>query len=148
MVKKVIIDTSVLIAGILGNHTSRTLLNLIFKGKVKILLSHDIFDEYIAASHYSKIIKRVDTSLLDYVLDTIFKKAEILDVEMEVNLCRDPKDNKFFSLTIQGNAEAIITWDPDILSLRNENKLFTHKHKKIYILTPPEFLEMISFFVS
>ncbi|MEQ9715947.1 MAG: putative toxin-antitoxin system toxin component, PIN family [Candidatus Asgardarchaeum sp.] len=148
MVKKIIVDTSVLIAGILGNSTSRILLNLIFKGKVKILLSHDIFDEYIAASHYSKIVKRVDTGLLDYILDAIFKKAEILDVNIEVNLCRDPKDNKFFSLAIYGDAEAIVTWDSDILSLRNENKIFTYKHKKIYILTPPEFLGMISFSVS
>lgn len=143
MVKKVVVDTSVLIAGILGSHTSRVLLDLIFNEKVKILLSHDIFDEYITASHYPKIVKNVNNNLLDYVLDAIFKKAEILDHEFKVELCRDPKDNKFFSLAIVGNVDAIITWDLDILSLRNQKKFFMYKHKKIYIFTPPEFLETI-----
>jgi putative PIN family toxin of toxin-antitoxin system len=46
--------------------------------------------------------------------------------------CRDAKDDKFLALAVNGNADAIITGDADLLTL--------HPFLSIPILTPKEFL--------
>jgi predicted nucleic acid-binding protein len=47
--------------------------------------------------------------------------------------CRDPKDNKFLALAIDGQADAIIRGDDDLHVL--------HPFRGIPILTPREFVE-------
>jgi putative PIN family toxin of toxin-antitoxin system len=49
--------------------------------------------------------------------------------------CRDPKDNKFLELAIDGNADYIITGDPDLLIL--------HPYRGISIVTPAQFLSIL-----
>jgi predicted nucleic acid-binding protein len=50
--------------------------------------------------------------------------------------CRDPKDNKFLELAIDGNADYIITGDPDLLIL--------HSYRGISIVTPSQFLSILT----
>jgi len=47
--------------------------------------------------------------------------------------CRDPDDNKFLALALDGHAECIVTGDPHLLEL--------HPWRGIPILTPRAFLE-------
>ena len=62
-------------------------------------------------------------------------KAEIINITEKIDICREPKDNKFLELAISGNATHIITGDKDLLEF--------HPFRGIPILTPKQFLEFI-----
>lgn len=63
------------------------------------------FDKYLSLEKRVKFISK------------LIKKAEIIKITETVNICRDPKDNKFLDLAISGNATHIITGDKDLLEL-------------------------------
>ena len=142
MVKKIVLDTSVVIAGILGNRTSQEILLEILKDKLIILISPEVLNEYRAASHYPKILSWASIYFLEYIIGALQKKGKFINPEISTNLCRDKKDNMFFDLAIAGKAFAIITWDKDILSLRDDQNSVVYMNKTIYILTPTEFISI------
>lgn len=45
------------------------------------------------------------------------KRSFLTDVFVAVNVCRDPKDDKFLELALSGDASFIITGDKDLLIL-------------------------------
>lgn len=58
--------------------------------------------------------------------------TELVVVNDVVNDCRDPKDNKFLELAINGKATHIVSGDKDLLAL--------HLFRGVLILTPQTFL--------
>ena len=46
--------------------------------------------------------------------------------------CRDPKDNKFLELAVNGRTHAIVTGDKDLLAL--------HPFRDVSIITPAQYL--------
>ena len=58
--------------------------------------------------------------------------AEYVDVKSEVNDCRDPKDNAFLALAIDGEADLLITGDQDLLIL--------HPYQNIPIVRPADYI--------
>ena len=58
--------------------------------------------------------------------------AEKVHVIRSIQACRDPKDNKFLELAIDGLAACIITGDHDLLTL--------HPFYAIEIITPQDYL--------
>ena len=65
-------------------------------------------------------------------LATLVRASELVEVTAVVNVCRDPKDNKFLELAVSGTATHIISGDDDLLSL--------HPFRGVAILTPQEFV--------
>ena len=57
--EKIVLDTSVLIAGLLGSHVAKDILISILRGEVLLVVSDEIFEEYLRAIHYDKIVDRV-----------------------------------------------------------------------------------------
>jgi uncharacterized protein len=51
----------------------------------------------------------------------------------EIRECRDPKDDKFLELAIDGRASEIVTGDADLLAM--------HPFRGIAVLTPATFLQ-------
>ena len=43
--------------------------------------------------------------------------AELVDVDMKIVACRDPKDDKFLELAVNGHADVIVSGDVDLLVL-------------------------------
>jgi uncharacterized protein len=61
------------------------------------------------------------------------KNAEFVEIQEAIVACRDPKDDQYLSLAINGRAECIVTGDEDLLVL--------HPFREIPILTARMFLE-------
>ena len=59
--------------------------------------------------------------------------AEFVSIVQIVRECRDPKDNKFLEVALNGRADLIITGDADLLAL--------HRWREIAILTPSQYLQ-------
>jgi len=66
-----------------------------------------------------------------FLLD-LSQTVEFIEVTVQINECRDPKDNKYLELAVSGQAECIVTGDNDLLVL--------NPFRDIGILTAQEFL--------
>ena len=58
--------------------------------------------------------------------------AELISILCPIRTCRDPHDDKFLEVAINGYADLIVTGDADLLVL--------HPFHKISILTPNDYL--------
>jgi len=47
----------------------------------------------------------------------------LIEIEQNIMACRDPKDNKFLEVAVNGRATAIITGDQDLLVLHPFNSI-------------------------
>jgi uncharacterized protein len=63
----------------------------------------------------------------------VFLRSEIVSVTSVVEVCRDPKDNLFLSLAIDGRANIVLTGDADLLSL--------HPFRNVEIISPANYLK-------
>jgi len=138
--KKIVLDTSIFVAGIIGHGASKTILNAIIDCSIAPILCQKILEEYIRVIHYPKIMKKISPSDVYPIIDIIHKKAEYITYEGKIRVCRDPKDDKFVELSAKTSAP-LITLDNDILDLRDEEKLLKVDAKQIKILRPEEFLQ-------
>ena len=64
-------------------------------------------------------------------IQRIFSKAELVAITERIAVCRDPTDDKFLELAVNGRADLIVTGDLDMLVL--------HPFRDIPIITPRAF---------
>jgi putative PIN family toxin of toxin-antitoxin system len=83
-----------------------------------------------------KFDRFVSRELRGEFVSALREKAELIVPTHTVIVCRDPKDDAFLSLAVSAEADAIITGDPDLLTL--------HPFEDIPILTPRQFLERVA----
>lgn len=81
------------------------------------------FDRYTALEARWQFVDAIATETVNVTVSTI------------ITACRDPKDNQFLALAVDGQADAIITGDQDLLAL--------HHFQGISIMTPAEFLRHV-----
>jgi putative PIN family toxin of toxin-antitoxin system len=62
--------------------------------------------------------------------------VRIISVTRKISACRDPKDDKFLDVAINGEADLILTGDQDLLDL--------HPFHGVEIMNPPDFLRRVS----
>ena len=127
-----VIDTNVLVSSILIEKSPadqafkkiRSLGNLLFSEstlqELQEILQRPKFNKYVSSQIRSQFIMQLKL------------EAETILIVEKINLCRDPKDNKFLEVAVNGNADFIITGDKDLLVL---NSL-----QNIEIITVNEFL--------
>jgi putative PIN family toxin of toxin-antitoxin system len=63
-------------------------------------------------------------------------ESEAVEIVQIIKECRDPKDDKFLEVAINGNATHMITGDKDLLAL--------HPFRGVDIITATQFLEIFS----
>lgn len=131
---RVVIDTNVFISLVLFGGEADKIRVAWKKDKIIFLISREILEEYIKVLSYPKFkltgeeIKSVlEEELLPFVT-TVQVKSKIALIE------KDPDDDKFLSLAVDGRAEYIVSGDKYLLGVRN--------YRGIKIVTIREFLEV------
>ena len=114
---RLVLDTNVLVSAILSPASiSAKILNWGEDNGV-ILYSTATLTEVLSVlgrSKFSKYIDHDDIDGLSIRIKTVWLFVEILN---QVQLCRDPKDDKFIDLALNGKASHLITGDSDLLVL-------------------------------
>jgi len=114
---RLVLDTNVLVSAILSpGSISAKVLNWGEDNGV-ILYSDATLTEVLSVlgrSKFSKYIDHEDIDGLSIRVKTVWLFVEILN---QVQLCRDPKDDKFIDLALNGDASHLITGDNDLLVL-------------------------------
>lgn len=129
---RVILDTNVLISYALKPSAgmSRVVHTAFDHGR--LLISQDTFDEL--RSVIERFVKRgfVTVQEASEFLGSIVEAAEWVKILETVQACRDPKDDKFLELAVNGQATFLVTGDQDLLVL--------HPFKETLILSPKDFV--------
>lgn len=87
------------------------------------VLSRKKFDAYVSIEERQEFLR-----LFARIVETI-------EITRRIEACRDPKDDKFLELAVNGEADMIITGDQDLLVL--------NPFEKIPIIRPKEFLKQL-----
>jgi putative PIN family toxin of toxin-antitoxin system len=132
MLERIVVDTNALISRLLlprsvpGNavrkavDTSQLLISDATLAELADVLARRKFATYVSIQDRQEFIR-----LLGRV-------AEMVPITHAIRACRDPKDDKFLELAVNGGAGVIITGDKDLLAL--------NPFRKIAIVTPAQYL--------
>ena len=82
-----------------------------------ILLSSSFFTELQEVLSRPKFDRYITLERRKELLENLVETAEFINVNEQINECRDPKDNKYLELAVSGKAECIITGDEDLMVL-------------------------------
>lgn len=91
------------------------------------MFSQELLDEFLEVARRPKFRRFFSTSDIEEILETIEEYAEFVKVQTKIEVCRDTKDNFLLSLSVDGNADILLTGDKDLLDLNNfgETKIIT-----------------------
>jgi len=98
----------------------------------EIIVSPDTFTELSEVLGRKKFDRYVTSDDRDRFLGMMLSEATVIEIKVTVQACRDPKDDKFLELAVNGNAACVVTGDQDLLAL--------HPFQGIPILSPAQFL--------
>jgi uncharacterized protein len=88
-------------------------------GELKEVLFRSKFDRYVSREERALFLAQIGVA------------AEFVSIIQLVRECRDPKDDKFLEVALNGRADVIITGDADLLAL--------HPWRGIAVLSPAEY---------
>lgn len=129
---RLVLDTNVWISRLLlpGSVAARAADRALILGRV--LVSEATLDELaevLARSKFDPYVSRADRREFIHQLAGI---VEIVPILRRIQACRDPKDDCFLELAVNGQATHIISGDKDLLSL--------DPFMQVRILAPADFL--------
>ena len=128
-----VFDTNVIVSALLikasvarrsldkARETGKILLSLDVIGELRNVLSRPDFDRYIDE----------EDRIAFFTL--LVREADLIEITERITECRDPKDDKFLELAVNGQADMIVSGDRDLQVL--------HPFRDIPILAPRQFLE-------
>lgn len=131
-VSRIVIDTNLWISFLITKNYTR-LDEIIFTKKCILVFSQELLEEFIAVAKRPKFRRFFSASDIEEILETIQEYAEFVSVTSKTEVCKDPKDNFLLSLSLDGNADILLTGDNDLLILK--------KFRKTKILTISDFLD-------
>lgn len=117
---RAILDTNVVLAGLLWHGPPHALLQHVRAGTISLITSPALLAELaevIGRSKFDSILKRTDTSR-ERTLAEVRRLAEVIaPPPLSQPVCRDPDDDEVLALAIAAKVELIVSGDKDLLSL-------------------------------
>lgn len=137
-IKRVVIDTNVVISGLLFAGIPGQIVSLWKSGAIQALVSAEILQEYLKVLSYPRFnLSEQEISYLIY--HEILPYFEVVEIRGKTTkstvITEDPSDDKFIYCALAGNAEVIISGDRHLLELGS--------FKQIKIENPTHFLNHI-----
>ena len=118
---RIIIDTNLWISFLLSDTFSK--IDSVLKNNTAVLIfSKELLEEFLEVVQRPKFVRYFSSEKINELLDSIELYAEFVDVNSEVELCRDSKDNFLLALAKDGKATHLITGDKDLLVLDKAGK--------------------------
>jgi uncharacterized protein len=129
---RIIIDTNLWISFLITKDFTK-LDEIIFSRHGILVFSQELLDEFLEVARRPKFRRFFSVSDIEEILETIEEYADFVKVQTQIKVCRDPKDNFLLSLSVDGNADFLLTGDKDLLDLT--------KFGETTILTISDFLQ-------
>ena len=118
---RVVIDTNVLIAGLLWHGSPHALLTQVRSGALGLVSSPALLVELadvLSRTKFDAVLTRTSTSR-ERLLAEVRQLTQVLDPPpLAQPVCRDPDDDKVLALALAARVELIVSGDRDLLVLQ------------------------------
>jgi uncharacterized protein len=130
--ERVVVDTNVFVSRLLrfdsvpgraaekAIHTDALLVSQATMSELADVLAQAKFDRYVTIEQRLQFIR------------LIAQTAKFVPIIHPIRECRDPKDDKFLEVALNGRADVIITGDVDLLAM--------HPWREVAIVTPANYI--------
>jgi uncharacterized protein len=130
--QRLVLDANVIVSSVLSAQgKARQAFDLAISTGI-VLMSDDTFAELSEVLLRSKFDRYSNRAKRETFLDELLGLVEFVEITVQIDECRDPKDNKYLELAIGGKADSIVTGDEDLLVL--------HPFRQIPIISIQTFL--------
>ena len=113
-----VLDTNVLVSMALPGSRLLPLVEAWQRGRCRLLISQEIFEEYLRVLAYPKF--RLSFEDIRRILESEIRPyAESVHVKSRIDVVHsDPSDNKFLACAVDGKADWLVTGDAHLLRIR------------------------------
>jgi uncharacterized protein len=130
--ERVVLDTNILVSGFLFPASAPgQALDFVLE-KYRLLMSMEVAAELMGVMRREKFNRYLSPQLREEVVADAIRDSTFVTTTTVITECRDPDDNKFLELAIDGQAMAIVTGDADLLDL--------NPFRGLPVLSPHQFL--------
>ena len=131
--ERLVLDTNVVLSGLLfpASTPSQALLKA---QKAAVLASDATLLELVEVTRRSRFDRYVEPIIRQRLLAEYMRICEKIQIYGSIRACRNPRDDKFLELAVDGRADAIVTGDADLPEL--------HPFRGIAILKPSDYLNL------
>ena len=130
--RRVVLDTNVFLSGLLSRTSTPARAVERAVREAQILASQQTLRELAEKLLSPKFDRYVARERRMALLDRLAPNLERVEIVQQVRACRDPKDDPFLEVAVNGCADLIVTGDGDLLAL--------HPFRGIDIVTPANYL--------
>ena len=133
--RRVVFDTNVLISAYLWPGIPRTALDAVRSGRILLVSAQPAIEEFVRVLGYRKF--GFSPEEIAPLVDDLMSLAMIVHPRHTVDVVtRDPTDNLFLEIALQGKCSVWVSGDRHLLNLR--------RYRRIRILTPATFIRSFS----
>ena len=134
---RITVDTNVLVSATFWYGASYRIIELVEKGKVELVLSEAIIQEFSAVLEYEEIKKKIVNKrlLMLRAVEKLVLMSKIVVPAIKIAVVKeDPDDDKVLECAVAGNVDYLVSKDNHLLKII--------KYGKIKIVSPEEFLNL------
>lgn len=128
---RIVLDTNIVISAVFFGGYPRRIIEAVADKKFTACATMEIIDEY--EEIVQEMITRKQGSFSHAILSPLIKALNIVEIKSNVEICRDPDDDKFINCALDSKAVYIVSGDKDLLVLE--------KYGDIEIVTAKEFCD-------
>ena len=131
---KIVLDTSTLVSAFFWKGNEAELLRKIEHGKARLYLTRQIlkeFEEVIQRPKFSKVVLLSGLNSSQIMQKLLSMSYLVIALKLNIDVCRDKKDNKFLECAVRAKADYIVSGDEDLLSLKEYNDIPIVKTSKM-----------------
>jgi len=136
---RIVIDTNVLLSGLLWHGAPHTLFNQARVGTVDLMMSQVLMGELaevIARQKFAGILQRTSRTPERILLELRTFAELVIAPPLPQPVCRDPDDDAVLACALAAQVELIVSGDADLLVLE--------QFEGIRIVTPAQAVKMIA----
>lgn len=135
-VRKVVLDTNVLVSALLFKGEMSKIVDLWRKKKIIPVISKETFKEFKTVLAYPKF-SLTEEETVAIIEENILPFFEVVEITSNINgICRDPNDDKFLSCAVSAGADYIVSGDKDLWDLG--------RYKSVRIISVADLLRRVS----
>jgi len=133
---KIILDTNWYISASINRKSRRALYHLLINDNLTIFYSKELLNEYETVIFRRKFNKYINPEQVNRFIALVLVLLKLVEIKTFVRLSRDDKDNFLLSMSLDCEADYLISGDPDLLELKSIGKT--------KIIPMSEFISIIS----
>jgi uncharacterized protein len=132
---RVVLDTNISVAILLSSRNCCDIRDAFLDGFFDWLISEELLAELLLTLRKPRLAHLFKPEDIREMLGLLQTDAEWVTLRSRIVASRDPDDDVVLGCAVDGQADAIVTGDKDLLSLKS--------FRKIPILTPRQFLDIL-----